>query len=66
TVLVLLIALPLTGIAGPDFTVGHVHPTTFLLLGAAVAAFWLVFRTQEEPMWHPRLTEETVEDEPDP
>lgn len=66
TVLVLLITLPLTGIAGPDVTLGHVHPTTLLLLGGAAGAFWLVLRTRDEPMWHPRLTEETVKDVPDP
>ena len=66
TVLVLLVALPLTGIAGPDVTFGHVHPTTLLLLAVAASAFWLVFRVQKEPMWHPRTTDETVEDEPEP
>ncbi|MDX1646664.1 MAG: hypothetical protein R3304_05935 [Longimicrobiales bacterium] len=66
TVLVLLVTLPLTGIAGPDVTIGHVHPTTLLLFGAAASAFWLVLRTQEEPMWRPRPTDETVEDVPDP
>lgn len=64
--LILLVAIPLTGIAGPDYTLGHVHPTTFLLVGAAGAAFWLVYRTREQPMWHPQRTERTVRDEPDP
>lgn len=64
--LVLLVTIPLTGIAGPDYTVGHIHPTTFLLVGAAGAAFWLVYRTRKQPMWHPQRTERTVPDEPEP
>jgi cation:H+ antiporter len=64
--LVGLLTLPLVGMVSPDYTVAHVHPTTGVLVLAAGAAFWLVLRTKEEPMWHPRQTESTVTDEPDP
>jgi len=63
--LILLMVLALGGLSGPDVTVGHVHPMTLLLFAAAVSAFWLVFRTREEPMWKPTQTTETVEDVPD-
>lgn len=64
--LVLLLTVTLLGLSGPDVTWGHVHPSTFLLLVAAAAAFWLVYRTKERPMWRPRETTLTVPDEPDP
>ena len=63
--LVLLITLVLAGISGPDVTVGHVHPMTVVLIAVAGAAFVLVVRTRDAPMWKPTLTEETVEDVPD-
>lgn len=64
--LVLLLSLVLTGFAAPEITIVHVHPMTFVLLFAAVLAFWLVYRVRETPMWRPRETTETVEDTPAP
>lgn len=63
--LILLLTLVTAGISSPDVTLGHVHPMTLLLFLAAGFAFWLVYKVREEPMWHPRRTEQTVEDEPD-
>lgn len=64
--LVLLLTVTLTGFSGPDVTLGHVHPSTLLLVAFAAAAFWLVYLTRERPMWRPRETTLTVRDEPDP
>lgn len=64
-VLILLLTLVMGGLAGPQVVVGHVHPMTFLLFGTAGFAFWLVYRTREEPMWDPKRTGETVEDVPE-
>ena len=64
--LLLLLTLPLTGLAGPDVTWGPVHPTTLVLFAAAAGAFWIVYRTKEEPMWYPRQTARTVPDVPAP
>ena len=62
--LVLLLALLLLGMSGPEITIAHVHPMTPLLFIAAVGIVWLAFTTREEPMWSPRRTRLTVEDKP--
>lgn len=64
--LILLLALVLTGLAAPDVTVAHVHPMTIVLLLTAALVFWLVYRVREAPMWRPEETAETVEDSPAP
>lgn len=64
TLLIMLLALPLTGIAGPNITIGHVHPTTALLIAAAAFALRVVARTKRDPMWHPAHTDQTVVDAP--
>lgn len=64
-VLVALLALVLLGLSGPQVTVGHVHPMTFVLLLVAISGFWLVYRSSTEPMWKPRMTPATVEDVPE-
>ncbi|MCR9232277.1 MAG: sodium:calcium antiporter [bacterium] len=64
--LILLITIVLLGLGSPNVVIGPVHPATLLLLAGAVMAFWLTYRVQEEPMWHPRHTSETVLDEPAP
>jgi len=64
--LILLMVLVVAGISGPDVTIGHVHPMTLLLMVAAGFAFWIAFRTRQEPMWRPKSTRETVLDEPAP
>jgi cation:H+ antiporter len=62
--LVVLLALVLLGLTGPDVTIAHVHPMTPVLFLAAGAGFWLVYRSSTEPMWKPEQTAETVEDIP--
>jgi cation:H+ antiporter len=62
--LILLLALTLLGLTGPDIVIRHVHPVTPLLFLGAVLGFWLVYRSRVEPMWRPRRTAETVEDIP--
>ena len=64
-VLILLLTLVMGGLAGPQAVIGHVHPNSLLLLGAAGFGFWLVYRAREEPMWAPKRTRQTVEDVPD-
>ena len=54
------------GLTAPDVTIGHVHPATFVLFFVAAGGFVLAWRTRENPMWHPKQTEETVEDVPEP
>lgn len=62
--LILLLAMVLTGLSSPKRTVAHVHPMSLLLFGAAALAFWLVYKVREQPMWKPEQTAETVEDLP--
>lgn len=64
--LVLLLTVVVTSLGGPAATIGHVHPGTIILFVAAGIAFYAVHRTGRYPMWEPRKTRETVEDEPDP
>lgn len=65
TMLIILLALVLAAMTGPDVTIAHIHPMTPLLLLAAAAGFWLVFRSSNEPMWQPKQTPDTLEDVPD-
>jgi len=65
-VLILLMTVVLLTLSGPEVTVGSIHPTTPLLFAVAGVGGWLVYRTTEQPMWHPRRTPETVEDVPEP
>jgi cation:H+ antiporter len=63
--LVMLLALVLLGLTGPDVTIAHVHPMTPALFLAAGSGFWLVYRSSTEPMWKPEQTAETIEDIPE-
>lgn len=65
-VLIFLLTVVLVTLSGPEMSVAHVHPMTGLLFLAAGFGFVLVYRGQEEPMWRPRQTAETVEDVPEP
>ncbi len=42
TILVSLLVLVLLGLASPDVTVTHVHPTTIIMFATAGFGFWLV------------------------
>jgi cation:H+ antiporter len=63
--LIILIGVVLAATGSPDVTLWGVHPATAILI--AVYAYGLVVarRANERPMWTPRNTEQTVEDEPD-
>jgi len=63
--LILLMSLVLTGISGPDVTLGHIHPATLLLFAAAGFGFRLVYNTRARPMWKPTATSDTVADVPE-
>jgi len=66
SLLILLLAALLPVMAGPDVTIGHVHPGTPTLLALYIAGYVYVVRTSRRPMWLPRRTSDTVEDTPDP
>jgi cation:H+ antiporter len=64
SVLVALLTTVLLALAGPDISVGHLHPFSILLFFFAGFGFFLVTQTKERPMWRPKQTEETVADIP--
>lgn len=63
--LVGLLSLMLVTTTGPDWTMGHVHPGTVLILVAYVLGVRLVFSTSDDPMWVPKQTRATKIDRPE-
>ncbi|WP_438958469.1 sodium:calcium antiporter [Porticoccus sp.] len=63
--LVMLLTLPLLAIAAPSIVHWGVHPVTPVIVVAYLFGLHLVLRTQERPMWFPRLTRQTVPDKPE-
>ena len=65
-VLVALLAVPLVGYATPGLSVLGVHPVTPLIPVLYVGGLFLVRQGRRVPMWAPVMTEDTVEDVPQP
>lgn len=63
--LIVLLALPLLAITSPPVSVWGVHPITPVITGAYLFGLHLVRTTETKPMWFPRLTHQTVPDEPE-
>ncbi len=63
--LIVLLTLPLLAIFTPTVTRWHVHPMTPVIVASYLFGLHLVYRAQEKPMWFPRLTRQTVADEPE-
>lgn len=61
--LVTLLAVPLLASSGPDVTVVGVHPATPLLVAGYLFGLSIISRAQTEPMWGPRRTAETQDEE---
>lgn len=55
----------LVAFAMPEWTIGHVHVVTPLLLLSYLYGLRLVRESRAEPMWAPARTDETLEDEPE-
>jgi len=64
--LIALLAMVLVAMSGPDVSVAGVHPVTPVLLVAYVFGARLARAAQREPMWKPRVTDDTHADRPDP
>ncbi len=62
--LITLLTLVLLGLAGPEVTIGHIHPMTIMLIAATAFGTWLIIKSRKEPMWQPKETRETVLDVP--
>ncbi len=64
-ILIALIGVTLMAASGPDVSVLGIHPATVALVGIYVYGLNLVRRAKGSPMWQPRATDDTVEDEVD-
>ena len=64
SLLVVLLTLPLLAIFTPAIDIFGIHPVTPVIVAAYLFGLHLVHRTQAKPMWFPKHTHETVEDEP--
>lgn len=64
--LMLMLALPLFALTGPDVAVFGVHPVSILLVAIYVGGVFATRRIREEPMWRPVKTRDTRADEPEP
>jgi len=62
--LIVLLTLPLLATFTPTVTWWGVHPVTPVIVAAYLFGLHLVHRTEARPMWYPRLTHQTVSDEP--
>lgn len=67
TLLLTLLALPLAAGMAPDFALWGVHPATPVMFATWVYVMHVIRNMQDDPMWRPQQTSETVaeEDQPD-
>ncbi len=63
--LIVLLTLPLLAFFTPVITLWTIHPITPVIVVAYLFGLQLVHRTRVKPMWFPRLTHQTVPDEPE-
>ena len=63
--LIALIGVVLAGAGSPDVTLWGIHPATVILVAVYGYGLVLARRANEDPMWQPLHTDQTVEDEPD-
>lgn len=59
---IVLLALPMIAIASPPFSFLGVHPVTPVIVIAYVFGLYQLRRTENNPMWFPRYTRQTVAD----
>ena len=65
SLLIVLLAMMLTGMLLPPVTIAGVHPLTPALLLVYVFGMRMVYQSREHPMWKPRMTGATRIDEPE-
>jgi len=63
--LIVLLSILMLAMVGPDISFGGIHIATPILLIAYLFGMRMVHQTQALPMWRPRMTSQTREDEPD-
>jgi cation:H+ antiporter len=65
TLLIVLLTLPLLAIATPSASMWSLHPITPAIIAAYLFGLYLVRGAQDHPMWFPRRTRQTVQDQPE-
>ena len=60
-----LLGLLLVAIVSPDWSIGWVSPFSPLIVLCYLGGLFLVRKNRDKPMWKPKQTTDTVEDEPD-
>lgn len=60
-----LLAIPLLGMAGPDYHFFGIHPASLLMVAAYVFGIHLVAEARSTPYWFAHQTDETLQDAPD-
>ncbi|MEE4637443.1 MAG: sodium:calcium antiporter [Wenzhouxiangella sp.] len=63
TLLIVLLTLPLLAIATPSASMWSLHPITPVIVAAYLFGLYLVRGAQDHPMWFPRRTRQTVQDQ---
>ncbi|EKV31722.1 Sodium/calcium antiporter [Caenispirillum salinarum AK4] len=66
TLLLSLLALPLAAASAPEFTLFGVHPATPVMFGVWIYVMKVIRGMQDEPMWRPAKTSDTVAEEDQP
>lgn len=62
--LIVMLTMPLIAMSVPELTIGWVHPVSALLVVAYISGVYLVHHAYEHPMWFPRYTRQTEQEEP--
>lgn len=65
TLLITLLTIPLLAATSPNISFWGIHPATPIMFIVYIYGLRLVSQARETPMWRPRKTAETREDEPE-
>ncbi len=60
-----LLSIPVIAVALPEVTLLGIHPVTFVLFLTYLGGLQYTHQQKEQPMWVPRMTAATVQDEAD-
>ena len=63
---IVLISLTILGYVTHQMQWFGIHPVTLFMIGFYLYGLHLVYKTQAQPMWKPKMTSETKPDIPDP
>lgn len=64
-ILIVLLALPMAAVAGPDISFFQVHPVSVILVVAYIWGMKSAQQMRDNPLWKPVETDDTRHDEPE-